>query len=165
MVYLNSAINPILYNLMSSKFRTGFIICSENRRRLYFKRSRNGTFSTTATSYRSSTLRNSTNDSYRVYYRQRNNSIVIKTDSQTNCNVTGSPSVINKDDFNDIDEISEINDYDRKNKNHCTKSIYDNYPTISSDVPSRCYSVTEEVIHLHEKFVRELNKNDEESFV
>ncbi|XP_017779831.1 PREDICTED: thyrotropin-releasing hormone receptor-like, partial [Nicrophorus vespilloides] len=29
MVYINSAINPILYNLMSSKFRTGFIICSE----------------------------------------------------------------------------------------------------------------------------------------
>lgn len=200
MVYLNSAINPILYNLMSSKFRTGFIICSESRRRLYFKRSRNGTFSTTATSYRSSTLRNNstTNDGYRVYFRQRNNSLIKnvndtnETPSNTNyqlkeccgggssssnsgCTsniITNSPSSHHNayyknyyarkdnDNFNDvirIDEVSETDDYDNKN----TNSIYDNYPTIRN-VP-RCYSVTEEVIHLHEKFVKDLN--EEESFV
>lgn len=82
MVYLNSAINPILYNLMSSKFRTGFIICSETNRKFYFKRSRNGTFSTTANSCRSSTFRNN-RDEYNVCFRPRNNSILIKnfTDS------------------------------------------------------------------------------------
>lgn len=53
MVYLNSAINPILYNLMSSKFREGFLLCSKSRK-FSFRRSRNGTLSTTVTSYRSS---------------------------------------------------------------------------------------------------------------
>ncbi|XP_044262830.1 QRFP-like peptide receptor isoform X2 [Tribolium madens] len=77
MVYLNSAINPILYNLMSSKFRTGFIICSESNRKFYFKRARNGTFSTTANSCRSSTFRNN-RDEYNVCFRPRNNSILIK---------------------------------------------------------------------------------------
>lgn len=77
MVYLNSAINPILYNLMSSKFRTGFIICSESNRKFYFKRSRNGTFSTTANSCRSSTFRGNRED-YNVCFRPRNNSILIK---------------------------------------------------------------------------------------
>lgn len=173
---------------MSSKFRTGFIICSENRRRLYFKRSRNGTFSTTATSYRSSTLRNSTttNDGYRVYFRQRNNSLIKnfnESNESSNANyhqkescsssgtsTTSSPSHNtyyknyytrkDKENFNEvirIDEVSETDDYENKN----TNSIYDNYPTIRN-VP-RCYSVTEEVIHLHEKFVKDLNV--EESFV
>lgn len=44
MVYLNSAVNPILYNLLSSKFRQGFL-------RLFgFKKfTRRGTFSTSST--------------------------------------------------------------------------------------------------------------------
>lgn len=178
MVYLNSAINPILYNLMSSKFRTGFVICSENRRRLHFKRSRNGTFSTTATSCRSSTLRNS-NDGYRVYFRQRNNSIVLKNLNESpdsnRSNDSGnandnSPQLFRancrKDNLHNnascIDEVNETDDYDSSNGK--TSSIYDNYPTISLN-RGRCYSVTEEVINLHEKFVKDLNKNDEESFV
>lgn len=78
MLYLNSAVNPILYNLMSSKFRTGFLICSERKR--YFHRSRNGTFSTTVNSCRSSTSRH-THDGYRVCFKPGNNSVMIK-----NCN-------------------------------------------------------------------------------
>lgn len=56
MHYLNSAINPILYNLMSSKFRAGFArICGLRRRQMAFLRGdgggsflRNGTFHTTS---------------------------------------------------------------------------------------------------------------------
>lgn len=73
MVYLNSAINPILYNLMSSKFRTGFVVCSETKRRL-FSRHSNSTF----TSTRSSTMRTS-HESYRVCYKPKTCSVVIKT--------------------------------------------------------------------------------------
>lgn len=75
MLYLNSAVNPILYNLMSTKFRTGFLICSERRR--YFNRSRNGTFSTTANSCRSSTSRHNY-EGYRVCYKPGTNSVIIK---------------------------------------------------------------------------------------
>lgn len=74
MVYLNSAINPILYNLMSSKFREGFLIWSKNRK-FHFRRSRNGTFSTTVTSYRSSTFRSQGS------FRTRPQPVVLK-----NCN-------------------------------------------------------------------------------
>lgn len=94
MVYLNSAINPILYNLMSSKFRHGFIICSDTKRKFYFRRTRNGTFisSTTVHSCRSSTAGGGgcssiggtlrTNDGG-IYYRPRTNSILIKNQSST----------------------------------------------------------------------------------
>jgi hypothetical protein len=51
MTYINSAINPILYNLMSSKFRDGFMrLCgfrSKTRPDVYL--GRNGTFNTTST--------------------------------------------------------------------------------------------------------------------
>ncbi|XP_044753664.1 QRFP-like peptide receptor isoform X1 [Coccinella septempunctata] len=92
LVYLNSAMNPVLYNLMSSKFRNGFMICSRSKRK--FRRTRNGTFSTTMNSCRSSTLRSSNND-YRVSYRpSRNNSLLIKGNSESPESVksTDSPS-------------------------------------------------------------------------
>jgi hypothetical protein len=51
MIYINSAINPILYNLMSSKFRDGFMrLCDlrmKTRPDVYF--GRKGTFITTST--------------------------------------------------------------------------------------------------------------------
>lgn len=56
MLYLNSAIDPILYNLISSKFRDGFlgvVCCRQNHRLL-----RHGTFTTTSSSVLSS-LKNS----------------------------------------------------------------------------------------------------------
>lgn len=49
MLYLNSAINPILYNLISSKFREAFlavVCCKRNNRQLL----RHGTFHTTSSS-------------------------------------------------------------------------------------------------------------------
>ncbi|CAG9772922.1 unnamed protein product [Ceutorhynchus assimilis] len=75
MVYLNSAVNPILYNLMSSKFRTGFVICSETRRKLF---SGSGQHS----SSRSSTFRTS-HEGYRVCYRPKNCSVLIKTSTDS----------------------------------------------------------------------------------
>lgn len=79
MVYLNSAINPILYNLMSSKFRTGFVICSETRRRLFAGNSHSsGQHSST----RSSTLRTS-HEGYRVCYKPKTCSVLIKTSNDS----------------------------------------------------------------------------------
>jgi len=51
MTYINSAINPILYNLMSSKFRDGFLrLCGlRTKSRLKFHLGRKGTFNTTST--------------------------------------------------------------------------------------------------------------------
>ena len=52
MLYLNSAINPILYNLMSSKFRDGFMrLCGVRRRDTFFRRrfTRSSTLNTTTT--------------------------------------------------------------------------------------------------------------------
>lgn len=53
MLYLNSAINPILYNLMSSKFRKGFqklcFSCLWSRRRQHNGRGRLATLNTTTT--------------------------------------------------------------------------------------------------------------------
>lgn len=52
MLYLNSAINPILYNLMSSKFRDGFMrLCGVRRRDAFFRRrfTRSSTLNTTTT--------------------------------------------------------------------------------------------------------------------
>jgi len=51
MTYINSAINPILYNLMSSKFRNGFLrLCGlRTKSRLKFRLGRKGTFNTTST--------------------------------------------------------------------------------------------------------------------
>lgn len=52
MLYLNSAINPILYNLMSSKFREGFLRllgCKSMVRSKLMSGVRKGTFHTTST--------------------------------------------------------------------------------------------------------------------
>ena len=58
MLYLNSAINPILYNLMSSKFRDGFLLllgCQTILRRRKLRTGvRTGTFHTTSTNLSSS---------------------------------------------------------------------------------------------------------------
>ncbi|XP_060528388.1 QRFP-like peptide receptor isoform X1 [Cylas formicarius] len=78
MVYLNSAVNPILYNLMSSKFRTGFVICSETRRRLFRNRCTNGNYITDP----GSSSRRS-REGYKVCYRPRNCSVLIKTSTDS----------------------------------------------------------------------------------
>lgn len=112
MVYINSAINPILYNLMSSKFRTGFLICSAWRRRRHgfkLKRAaRNGTFSTTANSRRDSLMRAATvkrtdsardhltsdnvnsDSSAKLGNQQRTQSVLFKQMPSTSIEETGS---------------------------------------------------------------------------
>lgn len=80
MVYLNSAINPILYNLMSSKFRAGFLDYCSGHKKIQIRRSRNGTFSTTVNSYRSSTFRHSS------LRPSRNHSLVVKTSESPDSN-------------------------------------------------------------------------------
>ncbi|CAD6994018.1 unnamed protein product [Ceratitis capitata] len=57
MLYLNSALNPILYNLMSSKFRTGFCrliisCCGGQRAHINGRDNRRGTATTNTTSSR-----------------------------------------------------------------------------------------------------------------
>ena len=57
MIYINSAINPILYNVMSSKFRAAFLKAlglTWNRKYLLRHLSRQSTFNTTTTSGTSS---------------------------------------------------------------------------------------------------------------
>ncbi|KAK3918706.1 Thyrotropin-releasing hormone receptor [Frankliniella fusca] len=53
MLFLNSAINPILYNLMSTKFREGFMrLCGFRRRDVRRRLTRSSTLNTTTTSMR-----------------------------------------------------------------------------------------------------------------
>lgn len=57
LLYINSALNPILYNLMSSKFREGFLKllgCKSVVRHKLFTGTRKGTFHTTSTNLSSS---------------------------------------------------------------------------------------------------------------
>lgn len=57
LLYINSALNPILYNLMSSKFREGFLKllgCKSVVRHKLFLGTRKGTFHTTSTNLSSS---------------------------------------------------------------------------------------------------------------
>jgi hypothetical protein len=60
MLYLNSAVNPVLYNLMSSKFRDGFLLVCRLRKKhqlkSYRSRDRCGTFRTTSSYTTSSSL-------------------------------------------------------------------------------------------------------------
>ncbi|KAJ8918615.1 hypothetical protein NQ315_013121 [Exocentrus adspersus] len=178
MVYLNSAINPILYNLMSSKFRSGFIICSEARRRLYFKRSRNGTFSTTTTT-RSSTTRSS-HDGYKVCYRPRNNSILIKNcndspdsnrSSDSHSMFRGSPGPRNLRSLRNSSKDEEFEDLERRSShekadfNVFTERVAVNRSNLQKFLDSKCFKETEERISLHEKFSKQRRKHEEESFV
>lgn len=57
LLYINSALNPILYNLMSSKFREGFLRllgCKTKVRHKLLSSTRKGTFHTTSTNLSSS---------------------------------------------------------------------------------------------------------------
>lgn len=89
MHYLNSALNPILYNVMSSKFRSGFAdLCGLRRRRIAFLRGprgmsevgssflRNGTFHTT-----SSWTSNSCNRPLQAQHRSAPNLLTWRSDS------------------------------------------------------------------------------------
>lgn len=92
LLYTNSALNPILYNLMSSKFREGFLKllgCKSIIRHKLFSSTRKGTFHTTSTNLSSSNS------------GDKRKSGRIKDDSET---ITG--SIIIKNGLDDILVIS-----------------------------------------------------------
>lgn len=92
LLYTNSALNPILYNLMSSKFREGFLKllgCKSVMRHKLFSGTRKGTFHTTSTNLSSSNS------------GDKRKSGKIKDDSET---ITG--SIVIK---NGLDDILVIN--------------------------------------------------------
>lgn len=74
MFYLNSAINPILYNIMSSKFRGGFLrLCGikvRRKKRTSYSSGRKNTFNTTSSTNTSS----QNNDSFWSKYSHRKSS-------------------------------------------------------------------------------------------
>lgn len=188
MVYLNSAMNPILYNLMSSKFRTGFIICSEERKRMYLRRSRNGTFSTTATSYRSSTYRNS-HDGYKVCFKSRNNSILAKNESpQSNRSSNSQLNILCDSPVFRNNLRSELKNVPLEENPSGRSRCSFVGDKLKAKRDSRAYSVLSEnivlypdakfyetvpksmnserdVVGLQEKYLKQIAKSEEESFV
>lgn len=99
MLFLNSAMNPILYNLMSSKFREGFLRllgCKSGVGKKLLTGTRKGTFHTTSTN-----LSNSNSGDKRKSGR-------IKDDSDT---LTG--SIIIKNGGEDVIIISDTKKIDR----------------------------------------------------
>lgn len=101
MLYINSALNPILYNLMSSKFREGFVRllgCKSRVRHKLMSNTRKGTFHTTSTNLSSS------------HNGDKRKSGRIKDDSDT---ITG--SVVIKVAAS-IDEVCALEDSERTEK-------------------------------------------------
>lgn len=102
MLYINSALNPILYNLMSSKFREGFLKllgCKSGVRHKLMSNTRKGTFHTTSTNLSSS------------HNGDKRRSGRIREDSDT---ITG--SVVIK--VAAIDEVVTFGDGERHEKVH-----------------------------------------------
>ncbi|XP_066137570.1 QRFP-like peptide receptor isoform X1 [Euwallacea fornicatus] len=154
MVYLNSAINPILYNLMSSKFRKGFLICSETRRRL-FSRTTNSTFTSGQhSSTRSSTLRTS-HESYRVSCRPKACSVLIKSSA---------------DSFESTGDASRRklrSEGERVNVNIFTEKVIicHNNKNFAKNVEGKCVGENVHDLELGENFLKSNGKVDEETFV
>lgn len=103
MIYINSAINPILYNIMSSKFRGGFLrLCGV--RRLRGKCRTNGmrkpTFNTMSSTHHSS---QQTSDSFFSRYSSS------KTTSRTSSSIkdTKDAQIIDKDNSGKLNSIEK----------------------------------------------------------
>lgn len=87
MFYLNSAINPILYNIMSSKFRAGFLrLCGvrvkRKKRRLSSGSGRKNTFNTTSSTNTSS----QNNESFWSRYSNRKSGGSKREGREGECN-------------------------------------------------------------------------------
>lgn len=99
MLYLNSAINPILYNLMSSKFREGFVkLLRINKlmncgRSLKENMSRRDTFNTTTSTGFSSSQHNSESFWRRYSNRANSQKNIIKKDVKKKVNTVVEPNV------------------------------------------------------------------------
>ncbi|GJQ71799.1 Ethr [Trypoxylus dichotomus] len=80
MIYINSAINPILYNIMSSKFRGGFLrLCGIRRLRSKYrnKGNRKPTFNTT------SSTQNSSHQTSESFFSRYSSNKTTRTSSST----------------------------------------------------------------------------------
>lgn len=118
MFYLNSAVNPILYNVMSSKFRNGFLrLCGYKFKR---KKRRNRTDSGRKTTNTSSTHTSSqnTSDSFWSRYSHRNNSARKEQKDKIDeiCNIEGTTVKNNNKDADVFMKMSRKNVNDRLGK-------------------------------------------------
>lgn len=89
MHYLNSALNPILYNLMSSKFREGFLRllgCKSRIRKKHMTGTRKGTFHTTSTNL------SSTNSDKQRSKRRSSNCRTTTTSQDESCSIMSEPN-------------------------------------------------------------------------
>lgn len=152
LLYINSALNPILYNLMSSKFREGFLKllgCKSAVRHKLFLGTRKGTFHTTSTN-----LSSSNSGDKRKSGRIKDDSdtitasiviknglediLVISSDSERSGSITleakrNGFSNRKRSTFEDIEEIEEIGSVKKidgddiagtSNKKKCNKEVY-----------------------------------------
>ncbi|GBP26534.1 Thyrotropin-releasing hormone receptor [Eumeta japonica] len=106
MLYINSAINPILYNLMSSKFRIGFCkvcVCYKNARERVrngrARRKRAGTVTTGSTTSSSLTR---TTDSLKKLFRNRGLDRCNTTKSDTETDSRNNVENTNEDKVTDV---------------------------------------------------------------
>lgn len=90
MHYLNSALNPILYNLMSSKFREGFLRllgCKSMVRKNLMTGTRKGTFHTTSTN-----LSSTNSDKQRFKRRSSNCRTIASSSHDESCSSASEPT-------------------------------------------------------------------------
>lgn len=139
MLYINSALNPILYNLMSSKFREGFLRllgCKSVVRHKLMLNTRKGTFHTTSTN-----LSSSHNCDKRKSGRIKDDSdtitgsVVIKVTGMDEIIVIGSDSdrhekIYTKNDAND--RAKKINGFSKRKR-----STFDDIEELEENSSSR----------------------------
>uniref|UniRef100_A0A0A1X4T3 Thyrotropin-releasing hormone receptor n=1 Tax=Zeugodacus cucurbitae TaxID=28588 RepID=A0A0A1X4T3_ZEUCU len=98
MLYLNSALNPILYNLMSSKFRTGFwrlivSCCNKHRKHTIGRGNRRTTATTTTTSRRQTEPKQTGTYEQRRLKFKRESTFVVSSSISTSSGTERSTSV------------------------------------------------------------------------
>lgn len=158
MLYINSALNPILYNLMSSKFREGFLRllgCKSVVRHTLISGRRKGTFHTASTNLSSSTS------------GDKRKSGRIRDDSET---ITA--SIIIKNGIEDIILISgdsehssvryEQHSLDAKRNGFAKRkrSTFDDIDEIEEITPIKEYTVVSG--ELNQTLCKKKKKNDKE---
>lgn len=112
MLYLNSAMNPILYNLMSSKFREGFLKllrCKSMRSKKFKSGIRKETFHTISTNLSSSFSGDRRNNTItEIDRRKRENFVVINKTGVLRSSNGSSVRVITKRIDEDCENCAEL---------------------------------------------------------
>lgn len=131
MLYLNSAMNPILYNLMSSKFRDGFLRllhCKSLVKNRLVSGTRKGTFHTTSTNLSSSQSGD-----------KRKSSRIREDGEHIDRSIKSRRSVDSSADESGKTRTVEANSIVNGHSNSCTNAVIpetDEEPTI--DTPNDC---------------------------